>query len=883
MVQPAIRTPDQRLRVFVSSTLHELAAERAQVRRSVEQLHLTPVMFEAGARAHPPRDLYRAYLAQSDVFVGIYGSSYGWCAPDMAISGIEDEFVLSEGKPRLVYVKADVERDPRLAELIARLERAEELAYRPYRDPEELHALVASDLALLLTERFAASAPGPTEAADHAWAVPDDADELVGRDELAERVARSVLTNRITTLTGPGGTGKTTLARVTARRLAADFADGTYYVALAPLARADEVAEHVCATLGLRDAAAARDPVAVVSAFFRARRALLVLDNFEHVLDAATAASAWTAAARELRVLATSREALHLRGEAEIAIPPLAVADPTGDLAPAVRLFELRARSIRPSFTVDASNRAAVTAICRRLDGLPLAIELAAARVKLLGPDALLARLDQALPLLTSGARDLPERHRTLHGLFDWSYRLLEPEEQRAFARLGVLRGHFGLDLAEAVIGDGDGDPLDTVTSLVDKSLIERLEVGAELRFQLLETAREFALAQLTPPEAHAARQAQAHWAAAQGEVLLDALTDDDPSRWRLQFDLEEPQLLAGLQHASGPTGDPDVAAMLFAFIGLPYMSSARVRDVLRAWEVVAPAVDRAVAPAARAMAHVVRGAAAASLSDTRTATELLPGAIEDLRERHPQFAAWGDVMLAMALFGAGEVDEATARATEAARRAESATMVGAALMILTLITLMTGDIEGATRHADQLEIESAKLTSGDMRVNAVGTAGRVALARGELEVAREKLARAVALSHESGSVWGGINALQALASVAVAEGRLEDAAGMLEQAIRWGRHAGMQPGLEMVVGALAGLALRAGDRTSAAALVRVVRPTLTQEPVDPDLRFGDPTGGLRQLVDEALALREPNPREAPVDDRLVDEVLAIALGEVSG
>ena len=157
-----IRTPDRRLRVFISSTLGELAEERQAARRSVEQLRLTPIMFELGARPHPPRALYRSYLAQSEVFVGIYWQRYGWVAPDMDISGLEDEFLLSDGMPRLIYVRRPApEIEPRLEQMLARLQDEDSASYRPFREPAELHDLLLDDLAVLLTERFGHSRAAP--------------------------------------------------------------------------------------------------------------------------------------------------------------------------------------------------------------------------------------------------------------------------------------------------------------------------------------------------------------------------------------------------------------------------------------------------------------------------------------------------------------------------------------------------------------------------------------------------------------------------------------------------------------------------------------------------------------------------------------------------
>jgi hypothetical protein len=410
-----IRTPDQRVRVFVSSTLTELAAERQAVRDAVMRLRLVPVMFEAGARPYPPRTVYRAYLAQSQVFVGIYWQSYGQVAPGEQVSGLEDEYRLSAGLPRLLYVKSPApEREPRLAQLLARIEDEGGVSYEHFTDPAELRRLVENDLAVLLSDRFEMTRPGRAapDQAPLAGAVPVPATPLLGREQEAATVEHLVTRDgaRLVTLTGPGGVGKTRLMVEAARRLGPGFAGGVRFVELAAVSAADLVAPAIAAGLGLSTSAG--QLTADLQAYLRPRRLLLAVDNFEQVIGAAPLLAGLLAAAPGLVVLVTSRAVLRLSGEHEFAVPPLPV--PPAGAAPdlgqleryaSVRLFTERAHAANPDFQLTAGNAGAVAEICRRLDGLPLAIELAAARVRLLPPPALLARLDHRFSLLTVGAR----------------------------------------------------------------------------------------------------------------------------------------------------------------------------------------------------------------------------------------------------------------------------------------------------------------------------------------------------------------------------------------------------------------------------------------------------------------------------------------------
>ncbi|HET7555545.1 MAG TPA: NB-ARC domain-containing protein, partial [Gaiellaceae bacterium] len=313
----------------------------------------------------------------------------------------------------------------------------------------------------------------------------------IGRERELEEAA-ALLRNglRALTLTGPGGTGKTRLALQLAADVVEEFPDGVFFVSLAPVRDWELVAPTIARTLGLREQAG-ETVLETLDGYLADKQLLLVLDNFEQVLAAAPAAAGLCASAPGLKLLVTSRTPLHLSGERTYPVPPL-------ELPESVRLFAERAHAAALEFDVTDENEDAVAEICRRLDGLPLAIELAAPRIRSLPPPALLRRLDQRLKLLTGGARDLDERQRTLRATIEWSYELLPEAERALFARLGVFVGGSRLDEAEALCGAIDVDVLDGLQSLVEKSLLrQRADADGEPRFWMLETIREYALSLL--------------------------------------------------------------------------------------------------------------------------------------------------------------------------------------------------------------------------------------------------------------------------------------------------------------------------------------------------------------------------------------------------
>lgn len=508
--QTRIRTPDQRLRVFVSSTLGELADERQAARRAVEQLRLAPIMFELGARPHPPRALYRSYLEQSEVFVGVYWQRYGWVAPDMDVSGLEDEYRLSRGMPRLIYVKRPApDMEPRLRAILDGLQGEDATSYKPFRDATELEHLLTDDLAILLAERFERSERSSTQTAPVSN-LPSPPSSFVGREaELAE-LEQLLLDDgvRILTLTGSGGIGKTRLALAVADRQLDRFGDGVFFVDLSEERTPDGAYAAMLRAVPLGEKG--EDPsLEALKRGLRDRHTLLVLDNFEQVTEAAVGVADLLGHCPRVHALVTSREALRIRGERRYQVPPLSV--PTGGGGglsaaeaadfEAICLFRDRAAAVRTDFEVTEENVGDIAAICVRLDALPLAIELAAARVNLFSIDELRLRLETQLQLLGRAGQDVPERQQTLRGTIEWSDELLSEPERLVFRLCSVFVDAQIVDI-EATAARAPAldslDIVDTLASLVDKSLVKSVAgLDGRPRFTLLQTVRDYASEQL--------------------------------------------------------------------------------------------------------------------------------------------------------------------------------------------------------------------------------------------------------------------------------------------------------------------------------------------------------------------------------------------------
>ncbi|MBC8045551.1 MAG: DUF4062 domain-containing protein [Fimbriimonadaceae bacterium] len=496
-----ILTPDQRLRVFVSSTLQELAEERDAVKKAIQNIHLIPVMFELGARPHAPRDLYREYLAQSQIFVGIYWNRYGWVAPEETVSGLEDEYNLSDPLPKLIYIKkSSGDREERLSELLKKIQRDDKVSYKTFSDANELSSLILNDLAILLTERFNLTLQNNIANTKTFNSLPAAPNALIGRKKCIEHITTVLRdeSHRLITLLGPGGIGKTRLAIESARVLADNFINGVAYVPLAPVKDHTLVAETICYNLGIKVSSA--NVLDSLKLFLQDKNFLLVLDNFEQVIEAASIIDDLLYATPNLKIIVTSRERLSLSFEEVYIVPALrdTFKDENAELQniypPAVELFIKRAKALQPAFEINTQNKNIIFNICHRLEGLPLAIELAAGQINLLSPQLLLQKLDHRLDVLKGNFRDIPERQKTIRNTIDWSFDLLTADEQELMLRLSLFNSGCLLHTAEYIGADLQEDVLLLLNSLINKSLLNKQDEEMQVRFQMLESVREFSL-----------------------------------------------------------------------------------------------------------------------------------------------------------------------------------------------------------------------------------------------------------------------------------------------------------------------------------------------------------------------------------------------------
>ena len=635
---------------------------------------------------------------------------------------------------------------------------------------EERARLLAAIASAWQTELPAFTGPSAAPALQ-ALPLPTAAGPLIGRaGELTE--LQALLTHgetRLLTLIGPGGVGKTCLALEAAADLRDAFADGTAFVDLAAVTDPALVPDAIARGLGYE---ARSSPLAVLTRALADLRLLLVLDNFEQVVTAAPAIAQLLAAAPHLRILVTSRTPLRIKHEQEYAVAPLEFPPESVhelareqqvhelDTYAAVQLFVRRAAAVQPHFVLTEENGAAVAAICRRLDGLPLAIELAAAHVRLLTPAALLRRLDRRLVLLAGGARDLPARQQTLRATLDWSFQLLSTREQRVFARCGVFVGGAALEAVEVVCGTEErGEVVSTVTALLEQSLLHRgSDAHGEPRIAMLETIREYALEQLRASGAEATVRARhAAYYLGLAEASAPKLRGSEQLRWLDWLEADHDNLRAAGEwfHAAGRTEEElRLAGALHWFWdrrGYLDEGRRRIRTALDATRNMEVDGAQASVEQRRARAWTLIGAAALAF-DQGDHAAVAAAAGECL----PLFEQLGDQGgLALALlrlaFVASAVEPVRARDQLAAARTHAVAagdpwFAGLALFVSAQAALF-GQGDAATARIYITEALPALESSGDLYLlgHGLGTLGLVELADGGLPAARAALERGLA------------------------------------------------------------------------------------------------------------------------------------------
>lgn len=824
-----IRPPDYRLRVFVSSTLKELAKEREAAKEAIQHLRLVPVMFESGARSHPSQDLYRAYLEQSHLFIGIYWKSYGWVPPGGEISGLEDEFILSKNLPRLIYIKDQkAEREGGLQNMLNRIKNEGMTSYKYFSDAEELRGIIENDLALLLTEHFETARGSRTAQEQRLTNVPTPRNPLIGR-EAELTFVREMLKRRdvgMVTLVGPGGTGKSRLGLQVALNMLDDFHDGVYLVRLTPVHDPALVISTIADTLGIRETQDEKSLPGKLKEFLREKHMLLLLDNFEQVLEAAPKVAELMEACPDVRFVVTSRAPLKVRSERELFVQPLTAPAHHAQIDlkdvsqyEAVELFIQRAKSINPGFAVTDENAPAVAEICHRLDGLPLAIELAAARIRMLTPQDLLARLEKRLDLLKGGVRDLPERQQTLRSAIGWSYELLDENAKKLFRRLSVFVGGWTLEAAESVCNfDGDlgADLMDEMESLVDNSLLKRRqdESDDEICFNMLETIREYADEKLV--EHRELEQARLQHALYFQEFVHD-LEPRVRSRERVKatrrLRREFGNIRAILEFASDHGENIEIAQEIGVALAWFWQSSMSITES-RSWaERLLARVGEATPLSLHAGLLWGIGGFAWSQGDLKTAVTSLEESVRLCREaKDERLLANILIVHGLAATSAGDIQTATAAYTESiqlSRKFGEKWSESLALSWMGDVALLQNDLEGC-RELHEQAIALARV-QGDPWIlfSPLMADGNTALVAETPEKAESIYTEAISLLKEIDDKWSLAWALCGLGHAALQLHKPELARPNLEECFAVARNIG-NPGA--TIAALIGAAIYAAS-----------------------------------------------------------------------
>jgi predicted ATPase/class 3 adenylate cyclase/DNA-binding CsgD family transcriptional regulator len=701
----------------------------------------------------------------------------------------------------------------------------------------------------------------------YAHNLPIQPTPFIGREKEVDAIQQQLRRQevRLLTLTGPGGVGKTRLGLQVAAESSDQFTDGTWFVSLAPLSDPDLVIPTIAETLHVREAAG-RSQLEQLKALLREKQLLLLLDNFEHVVSAAMQVADLLGACPQLKVLVTSREALHVRAEREFPVPTLAVPDvkQLPNLAAlsqyeAVALFIERAQAVKPEFQVTNTNATAVAEICSRLDGLPLAIELAAARIKVFSPQALLARLGQRFTVLTSGARDVPSRQQTLRKTIQWSYDLLSAEEQRLFLRFSVFVGGGTLEAIEAVyaaLDDGAGQVLEGVASLLDKSLLQQTEQeGEEPRLTMLETIREYGLECLREcGEVHTGQRAHALYYLALAEEAEPRLQGEQQAVWLERLEREHNNLRAAMQWLLEQGEDGHGRAMALRLGGalrrfwLMHGHWSEGRDFLER----ALLGSQGVAAAVRAKALIAAANLANMLSDNDRVEALCEESLALCRELgDTRGIAHSLRLLGVAAWRRGSLDAARSLNEGAlALFRESGDNEGATLSFFNLAWILIHQGEYAGGRAlleESLAMHRALGSKWGMAISLLGLADVLFASQGDQAIVRSLLEEGLALSREVGDKEAIADSFVLSGQLALNQGDTATASSLAEESLVLNREIGKLEGVAESLWLLARVATVQGDPAAARALYEQSLAIATEGYYKWDIAFS--LDGLAGLV----------------------------------
>ena len=698
---------------------------------------------------------------------------------------------------------------------------------------------------------MASAQPGRTLTPDSGGQhnLPNQPTTFIGRAEEVSTAREMLLRQdvQLVTFTGPGGTGKTRLSLEVAAGLVDDYKDGVFFVPLGDSTESEQVVSRIAQQLEVREAGS-QPLFQNLKDYLRDKHILLLLDNFEQLTPAAPVVAELLAAAPLLKVLVTSRVLLNLRGEHEMPILPLATPDlkETPSLEQlaeneSVKLFVARAQAVQASFSLTENNASAVTQICRRLDGLPLAIELAAARVRMLSPQAILSRLNERLKLLTGGAQDLPARQRTLRNTLDWSYSLLDEQEKTLHARLGVFVGGFSLEAAEAICNPkGEMDMLEGITSLVNNSLLKQeVTTSGEPRFRMLETIREYAVERLAQSgEMPLLQKQHAHYYAT---IVIDeagiALIGPKAIHWLNWLQIEHDNVLAALAWSQstpewGDLGLPLVSWLNWFWYRRGFLSEGRLwtERVLDSPAAAAETPARAMVVHMSALLAMWQGDLHIAEARTRQGLHL----IQKLEDE--QSMPWSLMGTGVVLINRGMDQEAHALLKEAQALFNEQGipyMHAITLVHLGNVALGLGDPVEASQWLDQAHQLFREIAEEWGLSFVLNNLGEVARVRGNYDQAGKYYEECEALLRSSGDKGDLARLIHSLGYIALHQGNYVHAEERFHESLAMFRKLGNKRGIAECIAGLSSLRAKQGKLQTAAKMLAAAESLLSASGAD--------------------------------------------------